>query len=353
MQSVSTVEFYALSAKHPVIDVRTPAEFEHGHIPGAVNIPLFTNEERAVIGTLYKEHGKKPAMLKGMEVVGPRFAEYIRKAEEISADGTLLVHCWRGGMRSAGMAWLFEWYGFKVFTLQKGYKAFRAMVLETFVKPYNLQILAGRTGSGKTLILNELGKLCENILDLEQIACHKGSAFGTLGEKTQPTQEMFENECAVRLLELQNNKPIWVEDESQNIGKCIIPNSFWEQMRATQVFYADIPLEKRVEYLTAEYGKFTKVELIASIEKIRKRLGFQNAKAAIEAINEGDLKRACEISLVYYDKSCDHGVAKRTPANISKFNFINLSPEIIAKEILMTSLNKKAGTIHESSLPSI
>lgn len=334
MLSVSASEFYSLSSKHPVIDVRTPAEFEHGHIPGAVNIPLFTNEDRVVIGTLYKEHGKNPAMLKGMELAGPRFADYIHKAEEISVDGTLLVHCWRGGMRSAGMAWLFEWYGFKVYTLQKGYKAFRTMVLETFAKPYHLNILAGRTGSGKTLILHELEKQNENILDLEGIACHKGSAFGTLGEKAQPTQEMFENECAVRLLQLPTEKPIWVEDESQNIGKRIIPNSFWEQMRAANVFYVDLPFEKRVEYLTKEYGKFSKEELIASIEKIRKRLGYQNAKAAIEAIHAGELKRACEISLAYYDKSYNHGAAKRVPSTINKIGFSELAPENIAKAIL-------------------
>src|SRR5580692_7919767 len=166
MQSVSASEFFSLSFNYPVIDVRTAAEFEHGHIPGAVNIPLFTNEDRVIIGTLYKQEGKQPAMLKGMELAAPRFADYIRKAEELAIDGTLLVHCLRGGMRSAGMAWLFEWYGFKVYTLTKGYKAFRTMVLETFARPYQLNILAGRTGSGKTLILRELEKLEEDILDL-------------------------------------------------------------------------------------------------------------------------------------------------------------------------------------------
>jgi tRNA 2-selenouridine synthase len=339
MKTVSAAEFFSLSSQFPVIDVRTPAEFEHGHIPGAVNIPLFTNEDRVIVGTLYKQEGKQAAMLKGMELAGPRFAEYICKAQEALKDtclseDALLVHCWRGGMRSAGMAWLFEWYGFKVYTLQKGYKAFRTMVLETFGKPHDLTILAGRTGSGKTLVLSELGKMQENILDLESIACHKGSAFGTLGENTQPSQEMFENECAVRLLKLQNGKPIWVEDESQNIGKRIIPNSLWAQMRQAPVFYMELPLEKRVEYLTKEYGKFSEEELITSIEKIRKRLGNQHVKAAIEAIKVGDLKKACEISLVYYDKSYDHGIAKRAPSTINKKSFDELIPENIAKAIL-------------------
>ncbi|HTA27497.1 MAG TPA: tRNA 2-selenouridine(34) synthase MnmH [Bacteroidia bacterium] len=340
MQSVSASEFCSLSKNYPVIDVRTPAEFEHGHIPGAINIPLFTNEDRVVVGTLYKEQGKQPAMLKGMELAGPRFAEYITKAQEVAVNGALLVHCWRGGMRSAGMAWLFEWYGFKVYTLQKGYKAFRTMVLETFAKPYKLNILGGRTGSGETLILHELEKLNEKILDLEKIACHKGSAFGTLGENPAPTQEMFENECAVMLLQLPNDKHIWVEDESQNIGKRIIPNAFWVQMRAAEVYYVDLPLEKRVDYLVAEYGKFSKEELIASIEKIRKRLGFQNAKATIESINAGDLKTACEMSLVYYDKSYMHGIAKRVPATIHNVICSELVPETIAKEIAFTT-NKK------------
>jgi tRNA 2-selenouridine synthase len=334
MRSVSVQEFLELSKQHPVIDVRTPAEFEHGHIPGAVNIPLFSNEERAIIGTIYKQEGKNPAMLKGMELVSPKFSEFLRSAETVSNTGTLLVHCWRGGMRSGGMAWLFEWYSFKVFTLKDGYKSFRRMVIETFKQPRELKILAGRTGSGKTLILKEIEKLGQTIIDLEELAHHKGSAFGTLGETPPPTQEMFENELAVSLLNIPSDKKIWLEDESQNIGKRIIPNDLWYQMRAANVYYVDLPLEKRVEYLVEAYGKYSKEELIESIEKIRKRVGFQHSKAAIEAIHNGDLKKACEISLVYYDKSYDHGVAKRNPATIYKTAFAELKPEEIAKKII-------------------
>ncbi|MGP8215948.1 MAG: tRNA 2-selenouridine(34) synthase MnmH [Bacteroidia bacterium] len=334
MKAVTAQEFFKLSSQHPVIDVRTPAEFEHGHIPGAVNIPLFSNEERVIIGTLYKQEGKKPAMLKGMELVSPKFSGFIRAAETISNTGTLLVHCWRGGMRSSGMAWLFEWYGFKVFTLQNGYKAFRRMALETFSQPRSLKILAGRTGSGKTLVLKEIEKLGKTIIDLEELAHHKGSAFGTLGEEPQPTQEMFENELAVSLLSIPVTETIWVEDESQNVGKCLIPIDFFTQMRNANVYYVDLPLEKRVEYLVEAYGKYSAKELIESIEKIKKRVGFQNAKAAIEAINQGDLKRACEISLVYYDKSYDHGVAKRNAATIYKKAFEELKPAEIAKKMI-------------------
>lgn len=334
MQSVSAEEFFKLSAQYPVVDVRTPAEFEHGHIPGAINIPLFSNEERAIIGTMYVHEGKQPAMLKGLELVGPKFADFIKSTEQIAVDKTLLVHCWRGGMRSGGMAWLFEWYGFKVYTLQKGYKAFRHLVLDTFTQPRKIKVLAGRTGSGKTLILNELGKQGATIIDLEGLANHKGSAFGSLGEAPQPTQEMLENEIAVRLLRIPLQESIWVEDESHNIGKRIIPQHFFQQMRAANVYYVDLPIEKRVEYLVKEYGKYSVQELSESIEKIKKRLGPQHAKAAIEAIQLGDLKKACEISLVYYDKSYDHGIGKRQVSTIHKISFAELNPEEIAKAII-------------------
>ncbi|HXP49668.1 MAG TPA: tRNA 2-selenouridine(34) synthase MnmH, partial [Bacteroidia bacterium] len=199
---------------------------------------------------------------------------------------------------------------------------------------HSLKILGGRTGSGKTLILKEIEKLGKTIIDLEELAHHKGSAFGTLGEGPQPTQEMFENELAVALMNIPASEPIWLEDESQNIGKRIIPNEFWVQMRAANVYYVDLPVEERVKYLVEAYGKYSAKELIESIEKIRKRVGFQNAKAAVEAINQGDLKRACEISLVYYDKSYNHGVAKREPKNILKKSFEELKPNEIAKAII-------------------
>jgi tRNA 2-selenouridine synthase len=334
MKAIEAKEFFKLSSKHPVIDVRTPAEFEGGHIPGALNIPLFSNEERAEVGTIYKLEGKKQAIVKGMELVSPKFTEFLVAAEKLSTDGRFLVHCWRGGMRSAGMAWLFELYGFKVFTLKGGYKLFRRMILDTFSHPYKLKILGGRTGSGKTMVLKEIGKLGANIIDLEAMAHHKGSAFGSLGEPQQPTQEMFENELAVELLNKDADAAIWLEDESQNVGKRLIPNALFAQMRTAKVYYVDLPIVKRVEYLTQEYGKYSKEELLASIDKIWKRLGPQHAKAAKEAIELGDLKRACEISLVYYDKSYDHGIAKRSSSSVTKKSFADLKPDIIAKDLI-------------------
>lgn len=340
-KAIEAAEFFRLSEQHPIIDVRTPAEFDYGHIPGAVNIPLFSNEERAEIGILYKQKGRGAAMERGMEIVKPKFQEFVKSAAQISQAGgemeakdkTLLVHCWRGGMRSAGMALLLEWWGYSVFTLKGGYKSFRRMALESIAQPRFIKTLGGRTGSGKTLILNELGKLGERILDLELLASHKGSAFGSLGETPQPSQEMFENEMAVRLLKIPTAEPLWVEDESQNIGKRIIPNSFFEQMRSAIVCFVDIPSEQRVDYLADGYGKYPKEELIASIERIWKRVGPQHAKAATEAIQKGDIRKACEICLVYYDKSYAHGIAKREPSKVIKKSFNSINPTMIAREI--------------------
>jgi tRNA 2-selenouridine synthase len=330
--SININDFLKLSGTHPVLDVRTPAEFDHGHIPGAYNIPLFTNEERVIIGTLYKQEGKQPAILKGLELVGPKLHQFISEANKINNSGTFLFHCWRGGMRSASMAWLFETYGFKCITLKGGYKTYRNHVLESFTKEKNIVILGGKTGSGKTLILHELQKQGEQIVDLEKIAHHKGSSFGAFGEEKQLSQEHFENELSHAFSKIDQTKKCWLEDESRKIGINVLPTPLYDQMRNAKVAFIDLSIEARINHLVSEYGKFTKEELITATERITKRLGGQNVKTAVNAINEGDLKTACEISLNYYDKSYGYGLSQRDPKNIIQFSFEKLNaPEIAAK----------------------
>jgi tRNA 2-selenouridine synthase len=331
--STNINEFLKLSEIHPVIDVRTPAEFQHGHIPGAINIPLFTNEERIIIGTLYKQEGKQPAILKGLELVGPKLHQFISEANKINNSGTFLFHCWRGGMRSASMAWLFETYGFKCIILKGGYKSYRKHVLESFAEQKNIIILGGKTGSGKTLILHELEKQNEQIVDLEKIAHHKGSSFGAFGEEKQLSQEHFENELSFAFSKIDNSRKCWLEDESRKIGINVLPTPLYDQMRNAKVAFIDLSLKARIDYLVTEYGKFTKEELITATQRITKRLGGQNVKRAVEAIQEGDLATACEISLVYYDKSYGFGLDQRDPKNIIKFPFEKLEVEEIANVI--------------------
>jgi len=327
-------EFLSLSGSHPIVDVRTPAEFAQGHIPGAHNIPLFTDEDRKIVGTIYKQEGKQPAILKGLELIGPRMHQFVSAAAALENSGQLLVHCWRGGMRSSSMAWLFETYGFKCNTLKGGYKSYRQQVLASFNEPKNIVVLGGKTGSGKTLILQELRQQGEQIIDLEKLANHKGSAFGALGEQKQISQEQFENELAFLFTQTDPQRKCWLEDESRKIGFNVLPDGLWEQMRNAKVFYVDLALPARIRFLVKEYGKFSKEELSSSINRIAKRLGGQHVKAAIEAIEAGDLETACKISLVYYDKNYNYGLSQRDQKNILVCAFEQLEVDKITKELI-------------------
>lgn len=320
MQKLRIEEFLDLANQYPVLDVRSPAEYNHAHIPGAHSLPLFTDEERKVVGTAYKQQGRKPAIKAGLEYFGSKMKGMVEEAEKIcdinskSATpnaNTVLVHCWRGGMRSAGVAWLLDLYGFKVYTLAGGYKAYRNWVLHQFEKPYPFKVLGGYTGSGKTRVLHELATSGGAILDLEGIAHHKGSAFGDLGEPEQPGHEMFENLLAASLLPLQEKEEIWVEDESRRIGDLNLPLSLWTTMRKSPVYFLDVPFEERLKYISAEYGKFGKEDLVSAVMRIRKRLGGLNTKNAIGYLLEDNHIEAFRILLGYYDKYYRHGLHDR------------------------------------------
>src|ERR1700755_1031957 len=151
-RQISINDFLQLSAPVALIDVRTPAEFEHGHIPGAFNLPLFSNEERVKVGTTYKQVGREEAILLGFDLTGSKWSAFIKQALEIAPGKKIAVHCWRGGMRSSTMAWALDLYGFDVYLIEGGYKKYRRWVLDQFEKQYNLLILGGMTGSGKTRI---------------------------------------------------------------------------------------------------------------------------------------------------------------------------------------------------------
>lgn len=335
MPTVFEIEkFLELGKQYTMFDVRTPAEFEKGHIPGAINLPLFTNEERVVVGKLYKQVGRQPAILKGLEIVGPKLKEIIKNVSKTTTENTILVHCWRGGMRSGSVSWLLEMYGFKVYTLKKGYKAYRNFVLQQFEKKLKLTVLGGYTGTKKTEILQKLKNKGEQVIDLEKLAHHKGSSFGAIGEDLPPTQEQFENNLAGEIVQINVDKNCWIEDESRTIGKMKIADKLWDQMRNTNVAFLDVPFDKRVENLLEQYGKYNREELIAATERITKRLGGQHAKRAVEAIREGDLKTACEINLAYYDKAYLFGLSARDKKMVDTIKVTEFVPGILAEQLL-------------------
>lgn len=333
IEKIHIEQFLSLAKDHPVLDVRSPGEYKHAHIPGAYSLPLFTDEERKVIGTAYKQEGREPAIKIGLDYFGVKMRKMVEQAESLMIDqksGTdsqltthgsriVLVHCWRGGMRSAGAAWLLDLYGFKVYTLIGGYKKFRHYVLDTFKLPFLINILGGYTGSGKTELLKKMRESGERIIDLEGIALHKGSAFGSIGMPPQPGQEMFENLLAMELRKSMMNSessikngpyspftthhsPLWLEDESQRIGQVNLPGELWKKMRQSPVWFLDIPFEERLAHIVQEYGQLDPEKLVAAIERITQKLGNLNAKTAILLLKEGKISESFEILLKYYDK---------------------------------------------------
>jgi tRNA 2-selenouridine synthase len=311
INKIEISKFLALSTTIPIIDVRSPGEYRNGHIPGAFNIPLFDDNERAEVGIKYKKEGRAKAILTGLNLIGPSLEDKLTKALLLARDNKLLVHCWRGGMRSESMAWLFSLGGIETEILDGGYKSYRNFILSKFSEPCRMVVLGGLTGSGKTLILKRLEASGHNVIDLEGLANHKGSAFGALGQSTQPTAENFSNNLYNEWEKCDLRKIIWAEDESKNIGVVFIPDQIYSKMQKSPVIAIIMDIKTRVSRLLEEYSRYPKEELIASIQKISKRLGGDNTRDAIKAIEKDDFEHAIEITLKYYDKTYMYGLTKR------------------------------------------
>jgi len=216
----------------PLVDVRSPGEFDQGHIPQAINLPLFSDGQRTQVGTCYKQQGRQAAVLLGLALVGPRLQELAQGLSALAQPGQpLRLHCWRGGMRSSSMAWLASSLELPVVLLDGGYKAFRRWVLASFERPLPLLLLAGRTGTGKTDLLQALAERGQAVVDLEGLANHRGSSFGGLGMAPQPSSEHYENLLAAALLALNERSPIWLEAESAQVGHCrmLRPPQTWHK----------------------------------------------------------------------------------------------------------------------------
>ena len=343
VKRININDFLELAKTHLTIDVRSPSEYAYAHIPNAHSMPLFTDEERKVVGTAYKQLSRENAIKLGLDYFGPKMrvmVEEIEKLSKVTTDNphtskTILLHCWRGGMRSGAVSWLLDLYGFQVFTLEGGYKGYRNYILQQFEKPYNFKIIGGFTGSGKTPLLYGLQKNNQAIIDLEGLANHKGSALGGIGQEPQPSQEMFENLLGMELAKYDEMTPIFLEDESQRIGNMQIPMAMWRNMRKSLVYFMDIPFEERLDYLTKEYGKQNKTDLVNAIMRIQKRLGGLETKNAINYILENNLKESFRILLRYYDKWYEKGLYNReNPAELIK----KIESQIVNNDINTNSL---------------
>jgi len=288
------------------VDVRSSKEFAEDHIPGAVNIPLFSNEERAIVGTLYKQVGKDVAIEKGLEIVGHKLPEMIQEYQKYK-EKKLIIYCWRGGMRSGSVVGLLQNLQFDVEQLENGYKDYRRFVregLETFSIP-PLIVLYALTGSGKTEMLQQL----KNSIDLEGLAQHRGCIFGDVGLSPR-TQKMFDSLLLQRLYQLQKEDHVFIEGESRKIGNTMIPLRLFTLMQKGRKVKVICPIEQRVERLYTEYCHSLDISLLVQkIRYIEKNLGKKKAEDLIEMLEEGKVKKVIEVILLeYYDKLYRHTV---------------------------------------------
>lgn len=284
----------ALLDSHCIVDCRTPLEFAEDHLPGAVNVPILTNEERVEIGTIHKQQGPQQARMRGLELTCGRFAAMVREVVAHAEGRPVLVYCWRGGLRSLSLAILLEMAGCPVAQLTGGYKAFRAQVIdyfETCALPAPLIVIHGMTGTGKTTFINGLDPDQWTVIDLEGLARHRGSAFGSLGLGEQPLQKRFDTLLWDLLRHAPAGRPIVLEGESQRIGQITLPGRFYEVMSESVKVWCQASLETRVRRLAEEYAREEYREPIeAALERIKKRLGGPHYTELKGLLADGDME---------------------------------------------------------------
>jgi tRNA 2-selenouridine synthase len=323
----------------PVVDVRSPGEFLQGHIPDAFNIPLFDDQERAIIGTLYNRSGSDTAIRKGIEIATPKIPLYLASLNAVIKDRRILVHCWRGGMRSAHMAALFEQEGFEAGLLSGGYKAYRRHVRSALGAPARIIVVGGYTGSGKTELLRMIGQLGHQVIDLEELACHKGSAFGALGQPPQPTNEQFENDLFRIWSGLDLSKPVWLEDESRMIGRVTLPDPVFEKISGGILLRIEVPRTFRVKRLVSEYAAYDKRLLAEAVGRISERLGVPRTREALEDIEKGAFEKVADNVLRYYDKAYQYSIDRFKGRHVFVFE-LDGEPDQSTAENLISFIEK-------------
>jgi len=332
--TVNEYEFIELSKVLPVIDARSPGEFEQGHIPTAINIPLFDNKEREQIGIIHNKSGRDLAIMKGLDIVLDKASDYVDRIKSLISEKRILIHCWRGGMRSASMAQIFNATGYEVSILKGGYKSYRRYIRSQFLNKALVVVLGGYTGSGKTKLLEGIARNGEQIIDLEKLACHKGSVFGSLGQTLQPTNEQFENNLYAIWGELDLSRPIWIEDESRMIGNVTIPDPLIDQISSGILVKVEVPISMRIDRLVQEYSCFDNTKLAEAVLRLRHRIGGARTREALQALDEHRYDIVAGIVLSHYDKAYQFAIERRMNKTIYKIELDQSNIESNASKII-------------------
>lgn len=278
IQVIETIDLKALAGFDDVIDVRSPAEFEDDHAPGAINLPVLSNEERAEVGTIYVQTSRFDARRIGGAYVARNISAHLAgPLADRPASWRPLVYCWRGGMRSGAMATILDQVGWRTALLKGGYKTWRAHVRERLYDQacrLRLVLLDGGTGSGKTELLGLLAGRGMQTLDLEGLARHRGSLLGALPGRPQPPQKLFESALLQALDRLDPSRPVVVEAESSKVGERMIPPGLWQAMQAAPRIEINAPLAERARYQAQTYADIAgRADLMDLLERLPDRLG--------------------------------------------------------------------------------
>jgi len=328
---------------HCIVDARTPLEFAEDYLPGAINVPLLTNEERIEIGTLYKQQGAHVARIRGLELTAGRFPTMMHAIATAANGRPILVYCWRGGLRSKTIASILELTGFPVQQLTGGYKAFRNTVsayFDNFIPNAPLVVLHGMTGIGKTTLLGRLAARGESVIDLEGIACHRGSAFGSLGlSQEHLTQKRFETLLWDVFRKLPHGKTIYLEGESRRIGQMTLPGNLYEVMGTSIKVWCTASIETRVRRLTDEYGlKLYEEGLTEALLKIKRKLGGEKYTEIAGYLERWEMEPfMTELIVSYYDKLYYKVREWREDLALNLEDF-DTAADILVKEIAPLSL---------------
>jgi tRNA 2-selenouridine synthase len=299
-----------------IIDARAPSEFAEDHVPGAINLPVLSNAERAKVGTIYKQDSPFMARKLGAALVAQNAAHHLQTVLADKPGGWQpLIYCWRGGQRSGSFATILSQIGWRVAVLEGGYKSWRCLVLAQLYDtpfPARVIVLNGGTGTGKTDILAQLEALGAQVIDLEALACHRGSVFGSTG--AQPPQKLFETRLAQAVAALDPARPVIIEGESNRIGAIRLPPTLWDAMRRAEVVEITAPLEARARYIAAHYAELAQdrtqvAEILNSLRKHHSAIQI----AAWQALSHDPIALSRDLIAAHYDARYARATKKLTP----------------------------------------